>query len=137
MKFFWILLILTIISCKQQNEHIIVSKADSVEFVEQLDNTSNSIKNNTDWEGEYQGIIDCEDCNKPNLQLFLYPDNTYEMITITGSQEDIEQGSFEWNIQENKIRFNNPEQMEFIISNNKIHFIQNNANTTVELQKKN
>lgn len=133
MKYSWILILLISAGCSQNSEHLIVSGDEQVEYVDQIEKENLTDRNTISWEGKYTGVLDCEDCRNEDFSITLYPDNTYEMTTSLPNEdfEDIEQGSFQWNIDENKIRLNNPDQDEFSIQNGKIIYL----NTNIELKK--
>lgn len=129
MRILWMILLVFAFSCQQENGHIIVSNDEQIEYVEQINSENQTVRNTIDWEGNYEGVVFCDNCKKPDFKITLYPDNTYEMTYMNVGSEvsEIEQGSFEWNIEENKIRLNNPDKDEFLIYKNQIKFLETNS----------
>ncbi|MDO5656476.1 MAG: copper resistance protein NlpE N-terminal domain-containing protein [Flavobacteriaceae bacterium] len=127
MKFLPIFLCLLFVSCNQKQEHIILSKDSTIEYVDNINKENYTSRTEIDWEGEYAGRIMYDNNTENDYEIILFPDNTYELkvYDLQTESTEIEQGSFDWNIDESKIRLNNPQKTEFIINKNEIEFYIN------------
>ena len=86
-----ILIILSILSCKDQEESSI-----TVENIEskvnpqepQILNDGHSSKNSLDWNGLYSGVLPCDNCEGIDTYLTLNKDQTYQIkLRYLGSPE--------------------------------------------------
>ena len=68
--------------------------------------------NSLDWEGTYQGVLPCADCEGIETTLALSREGTYDMKTEYLGEEDAlfeEEGTFSWNTEGNTITLSNGE----------------------------
>lgn len=118
-----ILLILSIgiISCKS------TQKAPKFEVQTKGDNSMNSL----DWDGTYQGILPCADCEGIQTQILLNKDLSYLLETkYVGKDEKIFQtrGIFKWDKSGRKITLDNSENQMCQVGENKLFQLDKNGN---------
>jgi uncharacterized lipoprotein NlpE involved in copper resistance len=83
-------------SCKKEKTGDKRPDTDSAAVVEIPDGHTSQIA--VDWEGEYKGIVPCEDCDGMETSLILNFDNTFsQSLTYIGKGGPYEsKGTFEW-----------------------------------------
>jgi uncharacterized lipoprotein NlpE involved in copper resistance len=67
-------------------------------------------KNSLDWNGTYQGILPCADCEGIQTEILLNPDQTYtKSETYLGKGENafVTEGKFNWSESGNEISLQN------------------------------
>lgn len=109
-KLFLLLTVVVVIfsACKKEKTtESKLTETDSVEVVEVPD-TIHTAKNAIDWEGEYKGIMPCEDCDGVETAVYLNFDNTFtQSLNYIGKGGPYEsKGAFTWDEAGNIIKLN-------------------------------
>jgi copper homeostasis protein (lipoprotein) len=87
--------VLGFISCKNKSNEQNASEINNVEQVPDMHTSQISL----DWQGVYQGILPCADCEGIQTEIILNDDLTYEMKRVyLGKSETVfeETGEFKW-----------------------------------------
>lgn len=95
--YFVILISLALTSCNKRTEANVNSETYVPSQTFKEEHTS---KNSLDWQGTYQGILPCADCEGIQTKILINSDNTYiKFITYLGKDEkEVQsQGNFSWN----------------------------------------
>ncbi len=110
----------------KQSEH-----SDSVIAVIHGSDSITIAKTSIDWEGEYKGILPCEDCDGMEISLTLNFDYTFsQSISYIGKGGPYEsQGNFEWGGSENIIvlKFEDGSQAKYLVSEEMITLLDENG----------
>jgi heat shock protein HslJ len=84
-----------------------------------------------DWDGTYQGILPCADCEGIKTQLVLKEDLTYNLITsYLGKEENIFEtnGTFTWDKNGSKITLDNSEKQGYKVGEDKLFHLDKSGN---------
>ena len=90
-----------------------------------------SSMNALDWNGNYQGIIPCADCEGIKTQLTLNNDLTYILQTqYLGKEDSVFQatGKFSWNDKGNSVTLDNENKQKYFVGENQVLHLNNNGN---------
>ena len=104
---FYILMILSILSCKDQEEpsnkiENIDNKETGINLPEPEFNEAHTSRNSLDWQGIYTGVLPSEDCEGIDTSISLNKDQTYVLkLRYLGTPEKerkefISEGKFTW-----------------------------------------
>lgn len=107
-----ILLFVYATSCKSQQKT--VKKAISTG-----DNSMTSL----DWDGTYQGVLPCADCEGIQTQIVIQKDLSYVLETrYKGKDEKIflAKGTFQWDVNGSKITLDNPGKQCYLVGENRL-----------------
>jgi uncharacterized lipoprotein NlpE involved in copper resistance len=90
-------------------------------------------RNSLDWDGIYQGVIPCADCEGIKTKMMLAKDGTYERTTVyLGRSEEtfIDQGTFSWNDDNSIITINleNNDTQQYQVGENVLFFLDKEGN---------
>jgi heat shock protein HslJ len=109
------------VSCKSSQ------KAQKKEVQATGDNSMNAL----DWDGTYQGILPCADCEGIQTQITLNKDLSYVLETrYNGKDEKVFQtkGTFNWGINGSKITLDNSEKQSYLVGENMLFHLDKNGN---------
>jgi heat shock protein HslJ len=84
-----------------------------------------------DWDGTYQGILPCADCEGIKTQLVLKEDLSYNLITsYLGKEENIfeTKGTFTWDKNGSNIMLDNSEKQVYKVGENKLFLLDKSGN---------
>ena len=120
-----LLALVCLISCKDQEKTAESNSLESSkeEIRTQPDNTHNS-RNSLDWDGVYEGVLPCEDCEGIETSIRLKKNLDYVLsqhyLGRAESEENNlnETGKFEWNKQGNAISLGERQKLYFQVSEN-------------------
>ena len=129
-KIILVAIVLGIASCNS------AQKSKTKQVIPVGDNSRTSL----DWNGRYQGIIPCADCEGIKTQLTLKEDLTYTLETkYLGSSNDVikVEGKFSWNEKGNTITLDNSNKQQYFVGENLLfHLDKNGKRITGELADK-
>jgi len=126
-----LVLMLMITACKSDKKQ---NKPLELEHETSETTPAHTSKNSLDWQGVYQGVLPCADCNGIQTELILKEDLKYEKESKYLGKEDAtfsEKGTFKWNDVGNKITLWNSENEEsssYLVGENKLIQLDNNGN---------
>lgn len=109
------------VSCQSGN------KTKSQTIIHQSDNSMISL----DWEGIYQGILPCADCEGIKTQLILNKDLTYTLQTKYLGRKDTvftEKGTFNWSENGSSIILDNTNKQKYQVGENRIFHLDKAGN---------
>lgn len=133
-SYIMVLSFVIITSCKSESSEVI-SSDDGQIYVQGIDNPVDfSVRTSVNWEGKYKGFMPCDNCGDLKTTLELFPDNTYELQTTSSDGSgltDVEQGSFIWNENGSRIRFNNDQNTVFEVQKDQILLINSDGSPIV------
>ena len=120
-----LLALVCLISCKDQEKTAESNslESSSEEISTKPDNAHNS-QNSLDWDGVYEGVLPCEDCEGIETSIRLKKNLDYVLSQhYLGRAEDEENnlnetGKFEWNKQGNTISLGERQKLYFRVSEN-------------------
>lgn len=129
-------LVVGVSSCKSNGGNSTEAQNKSIEAT--ADNSQNAL----DWEGRYSGIVPCADCPGIETVLTLKSGNTYTLsrkYQSEGQETFVEEGSFKWNAEGNKITLENLKKEEtasqYLVGEGKITMLDMEGNkVTGELE---
>lgn len=110
----YILMILSILSCKDQEEpsnsvENSDNKKSGISQEEPITSDGHTSKSSLDWDGAYSGVLPCADCEGIDTYLTLNKDQTYQLkLRYLGNlekegEEFISEGKFTWDDNGNNI----------------------------------
>ncbi len=120
-----LLALVCLISCKDQEKTAESNSLESSaeEISTKPDNAHNS-RNSLDWDGVYEGVLPCEDCEGIETSIRLKKNLDYVLsqhyLGRTEAEENNlnETGKFEWNKQGNTISLGERQKLYFQVSEN-------------------
>lgn len=119
-------------SCKKEKTNDETPDKDSIVVVE-IPDTVHTAKTSIDWEGEYKGILPCEDCDGMETTILLNFDNTFvQTVNYIGKGGPYEsKGSFEWDETGNSVvlKFDDGSQAKYMIGEGKISLLDDYGNS--------
>ncbi len=119
-KFILFTFVLGIASCSSSQ------KSNKKQNLHSGDNSRTSL----DWDGRYQGILPCADCEGIKTQLTLKDDLTYLLESkYLGSSDDIVkvEGTFSWNEKGNTITLDNSNNQQYFVGENILFHLDKNS----------
>ncbi|GAA0751271.1 copper resistance protein NlpE [Psychroflexus lacisalsi] len=104
------LILFAFISCKNNTEANVEL---DIYVLDESFKEEHTSQNSLDWEGTYQGILPCADCEGIETKIQLKSNNTYiKSIKYLGKdeKEDQSQGNFSWNASGSEITLESEER---------------------------
>ena len=139
----WFVIVITMMACQKSAQQSEESTKEPAEKKENVNSKSIPDAHNSrislDWNGIYQGIIPCADCEGIKTKLLLFEDGTYERTKVyLGRSEEqfFEQGTFSWNDANSKItlNFENKDTQQYQVGENVLfHLDQEGRRITGDL----
>jgi len=137
LKLALLLLLLISYSCNKKNkEQKLISESEVV--VSEISSTSEAIvnphnsHNSLDWDGVYQGVLPCADCEGIKTSIILKKDNSYNMITEYLGKGDggaYDSGSFIWDASGSVITLGSGEEKrQYKVGENMLLHLDNDGN---------
>ncbi|MFE7086068.1 copper resistance protein NlpE [Sphingobacterium spiritivorum] len=97
---------LVLISCQNASTTTTSEKSDSIAALVKKDSagefsnpdSAHNSQNALDWDGEYEGVLPCADCEGIKTNVILHKDNTYSLVSeYLGKKSTFkEEGKFTW-----------------------------------------
>ncbi|OEY71738.1 copper resistance protein NlpE [Salegentibacter salarius] len=120
-----LLALVCLISCKDQEKTAGSNSLESSaeEISTKPDNAHNS-QNSLDWDGVYEGVLPCEDCEGIETSIRLKKNLDYVLSQHYLGRTEVEEnnlnetGKFEWNKQGNTISLGESQKLYFQVSEN-------------------
>jgi copper homeostasis protein (lipoprotein) len=118
---FLFFLFIGLISCKS------IKKAQTKEINTTGDNSMTSV----DWEGTYQGVLPCADCEGIKTRIVLQKDLSYVLETrYIGKNEEVFQtkGAFKWDSTGSRITLDGSNNQMYLVVENKLFHLDKDGN---------
>ena len=119
-----LLALFCLISCKDQEKTESNSLESSAEKISTKPDNAHNSQNSLDWDGVYEGVLPCEDCEGIETSIRLKKNLDYVLsqhyLGRTEAEEKNlnESGKFEWNKQGNTISLGERQKLYFRVSEN-------------------
>lgn len=125
---FTILILLSSMGCNSKKNHVDESSDDILE--NQIPDSHTS-ENALDWEGHYQGVLPCADCEGIKTTINLNNDLTYTIKDeYLGKKEGVfeSRGTFEWSDDGQKIMLSDTDRYTYFVGENRLVQLDKSGN---------
>jgi len=117
--------VLTVSSCESKKEEA-VSQSASTDTIVKSDSipSGDTSKVSVDWEGTYEGVLPCADCEGIKTTILLNEDETYKFSSeyLGKNYKSDESGKFTWSADGNDItiKFKDGESTSYVVGENQL-----------------
>lgn len=129
LNFSYIALAVLMTSCNSNKKNEVQKVEESIEIYPE-----DTSRNALDWDGTYEGVLPCADCEGIKTTIVIHQDHTYTIKeTYLGKDNNTfeSEGTFEWDDKGQKITFSDADKRSYFVGENTLTHLDSDGNKII------